>query len=223
VMRTDFVVLQRDDRLKYILRMFAKKRITSAPVLDEGDFIGIVDINMIVRFCTPKRYFFIWKKDARVSLRQLEKVMAAKLAKKPKFVLSPDQMLSDVLAKISSEADCIPVLDKKKKLVGIVRNEDLVKLFLRRFAKGVSEPICGEEKGVGTEIDRVLEVVMKHEWIPARKVARKLGLSEKTVERMGEVLKDHDLIKMRYTFLGGAELGRISTEKGGRKKKKPAQ
>jgi|GEM_PF-5809788 len=221
VMRTNYVVLQRDDRLKCILQTFANKRVTSAVVLDDEDFMGIVDINRIVKFCTPKQYFFMWKKDADVPLKGISRIIAADLVKKPRFTLAPDQRLSDVIAKVSSEMDCIPVLDGKKKLVGVVRNEDLVKLFLRRFAKGAAEPMCKRAKGIGTEIDKVLEVVVKHEWISAKEIAKTLGLSEKTVERMGEVLKDHDLVRMRYSFLGGAELGRLNTEKG--RKKEPAQ
>lgn len=213
VMRKKFVYFQTDDRLKYILKVFAKNGVTSAPVFDDMDFIGIVDTNTIVKYFMPKKFLFIWRKSEDVQLDKLCNITAVDLVKRNHIVLSPDQKLTDILGKIASDIDCIPVVDKNRTIVGVVRNEDITGFLLQKFAE--SECSIEKEKtkaGVGTEIDQVLAIVKQNEWISAKDIAKELGVTVKSVERMGEVLQDHNLIKMRYSFLGGAQLGSIETE-----------
>lgn len=222
VMRTEFVSFQRDDKLLYILQTFSKKKITSAPVFDEKEYIGIVDSKVIVKFFMPKTFLFIWKKDAPVSLEKLRKIIAADMVVKPKTTLNANDNLKSVLNKIVHEVDCIPVFERRK-LVGIVRSEDVVNLLLRKFASGYVEPegkAIPERRRVGTEIDKVYDIVRRYEWISAKEIAEKIGLSVKTVERMGEVLKDHQLVKMKYSFFGGAWLGRVGHERTLKRKHK---
>jgi len=130
VMQTQFVRIQADDKFGSILKTFAKNHITSAPVFDKGEYIGVISISGVVSYFTPPGFLFLWRKKEPTPTKKLEKVIAANLVKKPKTVLRPEQMLHSVLKKIASEADCIPVIDKKGKMVGIVRDEDMLKFFL---------------------------------------------------------------------------------------------
>lgn len=221
IMRTGFVSFQRDDRLKHVLQTFAKHHVSSAPVFDDDEFIGIICTNDIVKFFRPKKFFSVWKSGSPVSPDDLKNVIAADMAVKPKTVLSPDQKLSAVLDKITKDSDCIPVLDKRKKLVGIVRNADVVNMFLHKFAKGEYLKPRKGVVGVGTEIDKVLEFVKGYEWVTVKDISRALGMSVKTVEKMGEVLREHHLVNMRYSFWRGAELGSIKSEKAHKGKRKP--
>ena len=69
VMETNFVSFQADDKLDYVLRKFAKHNITSAPVFDSGEFIGVTNINILLRVLSPKKYLISFKKNAPTPIR----------------------------------------------------------------------------------------------------------------------------------------------------------
>ena len=216
IMRTEYLSLQRDDQLEFILRTFAKNFISSAPVLDKDEFIGIISLHSIMKIFSPKKRFLFFPQRG-VPIPELKRVIAAEIAIKPKVSLNPEQQLKDVVKTIVGIPNCIPVFEKNKKLVGIVRSEDLTFYFMRKLAtceekeKDVYDISKGDLR-VSTDIDQLLAIVHKNEWTPIKEIAKELGLSVKTAEKMGEVLRDHGLVNMRYNFVGGAELGRIEKE-----------
>ncbi len=223
IMRKEFVSLRSDDRLPYILKVFEKNNISSAPVFEGEEFLGIIGLRDIVDFAIPQHFMLFQKEDHMPSVRKLKKVIAKDLTKRNKTILKPEQNLKTVIKRIMGAKVCIPVIDKKKVMVGLVRSEDLAGFLLEKFAKGEwLEPeaeIYNVRKGdrrVQTDIDRILGIVRKKEWTPVRKIAKELGMSVKTAEELGEILHEHRLVRVRYTFLGGAELGRIKKEKAKR-------
>ncbi len=213
-MRTDFISFQSDDKLEHVVKTFAKERITSAPVFDSGEFIGVVSEIGIVKYFTPKRFLFLWKKDKPTPIEEIKKVTAGMLAKKSKIVLRSNQELLSVLPYIVARPYCLPVIDKGK-VVGIVTGDDIVNFFLKEFAKGEYKKELGEvteevteEVGLkmDTEVDKILEIVKRERAVPATKIAKELGLSVKTVEKLGEILTKHHVIRVEYSFFKGAIL-----------------
>lgn len=215
-MRRDFISFQSDDKLDYIVRAFVKNHITSAPVFDNNEFVGIVSDMDLVRYFIPKKYLGLWKKRDATPVEQLKKFIVGKAVRKPRLKLNPEQELTSVLKKIVSQVNCIPVLEKDK-LVGIVRSEDMSKLFLKEFAKHSYDKEfeeVKEESGLtSTELDRILETVNKEGKISIKEISKRLGTSVKTAEKLGECLHEHHLVDMKYSFFGGAELRRVNYEK----------
>ncbi len=217
IMRTEYLFFHRDDQMEFILKTFAKNFITSAPVLDKDEFIGIISLHSIMRFFIPKKRFLFFSQQG-IPIPELKHVIASEIAKNPKASLNPEQKLEDVVGTIAGMPNCIPVFEKNKKLVGIVRSEDLTSYFMRKLAtyeeaeKGAYDISRGDRR-ISTDIDQLLAIVHKKEWTQIKEISKELGLSVKTAEKMGEVLRDHGLVKMRYNFFVGAELGRIEKEK----------
>jgi len=217
VMRTDFISFQVDDKLDYIVKTFAEKNITSAPVFDGKEFKGIADSNQIVNALRPKKFIFLWKKKKQTPMEELNKIIAFTLLKKSRTYLTPEQDLSKVLGKIVNTQDFIPVFDKKN-LVGIVRNEDMNKFVLKEFAKDslqndLKDAKKGLDSNMSTALDKMLTTINKEGKVSAKKIAKDMGISIKSVEKMGECLHRHHLAKMNYSFFKGAEFRRVNNEK----------
>jgi len=221
-MRKKFTSFRADDKLDYILKVFAKKKIGSAPVLDGNEFVGMVCVHRMVKYFTAKEFAGMWSHNAEVDLDGLKKIIANDLAKekKPGVILHPEELVGSVLKKISKEQDCVPVIDKKGKLVGIIRQEDLVNLFLKQCILSKECPVAKEgkknakasKKEMNTELDRLLEIVNEEEEISAGVVAKRMGISKKKIEEMAECLDRHHLIQLKYSFIRGAILRSVDHE-----------
>ncbi len=205
-MRAEFLSFQADDKLDYIVKTFASEKITSAPVFDGNDYAGMVSEISIVEYFMPKKFLFLWKKNKPTPMDEIKKVTALALAKKSSVILNPEQELSDVLVKIVKRSYCLAVMEKGK-LVGIVRDEDLLNFFLKELAKDHYEQELVELKEesvtMGTEIDKIMEIVRSRKEVSCNDVAKELGISIKTVEKLCESLEKHHLIKINYSFLKG--------------------
>lgn len=214
-MKKEFVSFQADDKLEYIVKAMAMHHITSAPVLDDDAFIGVVSDIGIAEYFLPKKFVFLWMKNKPTPIEEIKKVTAKQLAKFSGVVLHPDEDLVNVLPKIVRMPYCIAVLSKKK-LVGIINGEGITTFFLKELAKGEVEAMqsnSNEKKNMNTEIDVILEMVNKEGEIPAGKIAKKLSISIKTAEKIGESLNRHHLMDIRYSFFKGVIFRRLGHEK----------
>lgn len=215
VMRKKFISFRADDKLDYVLEVLAQKKVNSAPVLDGGEFLGIVCVCNMVKYFTSKEFAGMWSSKKDLNTAGLKKIIAADLVKgsSHKIKLNPEDDLVKVLSKIGGKADCIPVIGQDGKLVGIVRNEDLINLFSKQIM--LCDQIGGTKKESGakaskkemiTELDSLLEIVNEEGEISSGALAKRMGISKKRIEEMAECLGRHNLIVLRYSFLGGAIL-----------------
>jgi acetoin utilization protein AcuB len=210
IMRTNFVSFQADDRLKHILKVFADKKVSSAPVFDGEEYLGIVSDQMLIKHFLPKKFLF-WGSKKELPIDKIKNIIAKSLAKKRRLYLKPEQKVDSVAMRVGREGACIPVIENKK-VVGVVRKEDLVvKVLLKHFAKKAGEKKMGKAGGreLHTELDKILEMVNEGGEVSAWNISKKLGISLKTVETLAESLERHHLIKTRYAWLGGMKLRRV--------------
>ncbi len=208
IMRTEYVSFSADDNLAGIVKTFSEKKINSAPVFDSKEFVGIVSDFGMAQYFVPKEFRFLWAASKPTPIEQVKKVTAGQLAKKPILVLSPEQTLESALPRMIRAGECIPVM-KRGKMLGLVRGEDLTEFFLKELAAGdyqenaaVKEDAAGE--GIGSDMDKILEIVRREKEVPCTKIAKELGLSLKTAEKLCDSLGRHDLIEMKHSFLMGS-------------------
>jgi len=217
-MQKKFIALQADDKLDYIVKTFAKNNITSAPVLDGDEFLGVVSDIGIAEYFLPKKFMLLWKRDKPTPIEEIKNVTAGKLAKKSTLILNPEQKLLDVLPKIVKRPYCIAVMEEGK-LAGIVSEQEINSFFLKELAKDeVSEKqaqgIIDIEKEMSTEVDTMISIVNEKGEVTANEIAKQLGISVKSIERLGESLSKHHLVEMKYSFFKGALFKRLRYEKG---------
>lgn len=212
-MRSEFVSFNSEDKLEHVLRTMAKEKISSAPVFEGEDYVGVVSEIGIVDFLRPKKFNLLWKKDKPSPMDEMNKIVVGQLAKKSSVILKPEQELSDVLSKIVRRPYCIPVLDSGK-VVGIVREEDIISFLLKEFAKeDVQEAKILDGSNMQTEVDVLYDLVRQKGKIKLREAAKQLGISDKSCEKLAKSLAEHQLISMEYTFLNGLILKGAGNEK----------
>ena len=202
IMRKDFVSFQSDAKLGMIVKAFAEKGITSAPVFDRGEFLGIVSEGELVRYFAPKKFAFLWIKGKPSPMDEVRKVTAGDLARRPPATFSPDQPLSEALDTIAKSRVCIPVVEGGR-VAGLVRGEDIVNFFLVELAKDESKKGLRKEADTDTAMDAILKIVRRDGQVSCRKISLELGISFKTTEKLCEMLRKHSLIDMEYSFLNG--------------------
>ncbi len=219
IVTEDYVTLQIDDTLEQILKKFVKGKVDSAPVFDDGEFVGVVCYKSILKYFKPKKFLFMWKKGEKRKLDgKVGKIPASKLVYRHPLVLHPETDLESVLGKIINHQICPIVMDKKK-FVGMVTSNDVINFFLRDLAKEeLSENgDLGQKtnrKKIETDLDKIVNMVEEREKVSVKTISKELGITEKTVERLAESLDRHHLIKLKYTFFKGAQLMRLDHEKG---------
>ncbi|MEM2137853.1 MAG: CBS domain-containing protein [Candidatus Anstonellaceae archaeon] len=212
IMRTDFVSFTSDSRLEEVVKAFAEKKINSAPVFEGKEFMGIVSDFGMIKYFTPKEFGFLWLKSKPVAIEQVKNVTAGELAKKPRLVLSPEMPLVGALPKIALASECIPVMEKGK-FVGLMRGEDVTEFFLKMLAADhyQQQAASGTDaqaeaqgnRGIGSTMDDILAVVRRDKEVSCEKIAKELGLSLKTTEKLCESLSRHGLIELRNSFVSG--------------------
>lgn len=210
IMTKDFVSIQADDTLGNIIKTLAKNKITCAPVIDEGEFVGLISDSQLVKYFSPKRYGLLWKKEKESPMGEITKITARQIAKKPSVALEPTKQLSQVLELVAQKTDYIPVVEKGH-LVGLIRGEDIIAFFLKEIAKHdykESAGVIDEDKRLtmDTELDGIVTLVKKRGKILARDVGKELGISQNAVEKLAEILHRHHLVRINYSFLNGVEL-----------------
>jgi len=225
IMRRDFVWFNAGDSFEHVAKSLAEHNVSSAPVFDEGEFVGILSVSEMVRVFSKKDYSLLWKKNKPSPLVLMVKSSAVDFAKKPRTVVSPDSDLEALLPTLAQPFELIPVVEGKK-MIGVVRSSDILKFFLLEVAKGShaasSLPSSQHPKGaeaeestamVGTAIDGLLALIKERRIISSKEAAASLGLTQKSVEKMADTLQRHKIILVEYSLFSGVKLKLIDHDK----------
>jgi len=239
IMRKDFVWFNGGDSFAHVLSRLAQNNISSAPVFHEGKFVGVLSVDEMVRKFSHRDFSNLWRRNKTTPIERMKQMVALEFAKRPHKTLLPDQKLEAVLPVLASASDGVPVVDGKN-MVGIVRPNDVIKFMLSEVAKdahkhevGISPHAKGEAKSkaalsdvssaslggaasassMDTAIDKLLSLVKSEREIKVEDAASRLGLPRLTVERMGQTLSRHHLMKMEYPLFSGAKMRLVENDK----------
>lgn len=201
IMRTDFWYFTADDNLEQIIKTFSKLDIYEAPVIKEGKFIGIISDREISKALLKGGLLSFFAKNRIIERDKLRYITAGKIANSKVFSLRQEDALVNVLSDLASRrADIIPVLDKKK-LVGIVDGEDVMRHVALEFAKeNVSQEFTHPE--LKSIVDSVESIVRSKKKATADEIGKELGIPTRKVEKIGRSLEEHHLVEISYSLLG---------------------
>ncbi|MDI6798681.1 MAG: CBS domain-containing protein [Candidatus Aenigmarchaeota archaeon] len=212
VMTRRVITLDPKMDLKKAIQVLGENEISGAPVLEKNKVVGIVsesDIISIAGRRSPLGLILSFK-DRRFpkQVERLTKVKVRKIMRKKVVTILEDAEISEA-AKMMSRHNInrLPVVDKRKNLVGIVTRGDLVKTLALELAKAV---IRGEAKRpeIETDIDKLLKIINERNRISLDKASKELKISEGEIERWAKALRDHGLIELEYPLVGKAILKR---------------
>lgn len=206
LLREKYTFFDVNDTLETVTGTFVKRHISSAPVVMEGKYVGMISDKSIIRKFVPKKFAGIWVTEVPAPVEKIRRMPIEKLTEKSSAVLKPDQSVESILPLvIEKRIDCLPVVEDGN-LIGIIRGVDVIMVLQRYFAtyehERLSEKPPRERVMMETVLDRILKLVEKEGEIRASEIASQLNITTQAVEKMGSYLEKHGLIKIRRTLWG---------------------
>lgn len=149
VMSKNVIYFSPEDSIFYVAKVFSKKKIAGAPVVERGKVIGMISVTDIVKFLRTKLRIKGGRKFPSLSLlvldiiqsgknfidlkRNMKKMVEAKVKnvmKKKVISIQPEASIFDA-ANLMEKKDVsrLPVISDGK-LVGIVTRKDLLKMLI---------------------------------------------------------------------------------------------
>jgi predicted transcriptional regulator len=201
IMRTDFWYFTADDNLEYMIKTFSKLDMYEAPVVSQGEFIGLVSDKEIAGALLQKGLFSFFSKKKIIDSSKLTKITASKIANRRSLTLNEEEPLVDILEDLAKRrSDIIPVL-RNRKLIGIVDGEDVMRHLSLEVAKeSISDEFAPAE--LKSIVDSVAAIVREKKKVSADEIGKKLGIPVPKVEKIARSLEEHHLAEITYSLLG---------------------
>lgn len=129
IMTTDIFKVTPDTSIKEVDKLFAKRKIRHAPVVDEDKLVGIVSLTDVQRMSFRDAY----SDDPDVDLSIVDMFTVGQVMKeKPVTVSSSDPIIKAAEILTTAEFHALPVVDGDK-LVGIVTTTDIIKYLVSKI------------------------------------------------------------------------------------------
>jgi len=137
IMTTEVITFAPDTGISHIARVFAQEGISGAPVVENGEVIGIVtELDLISRQARPHSPVYLpllgaqiplgGQREYREVVRRILGLTARDIMTAPVDTVGPDADLEEVATlMVENKANPIPVLDAGR-LVGIIGHTDLI-------------------------------------------------------------------------------------------------
>lgn len=130
IMTAQPVTVQVKDRLSEVINIVRKHHFRHVPVVDQGRLVGIISKNDLDRLSFSD--YLPNEEDADDAIVEMLSVSQV-MTHKPRTVAQSETIYQ--VAKILSKEEfhALPVVDEKKKLVGIVTTTDVIKYMLEQY------------------------------------------------------------------------------------------
>jgi CBS domain-containing protein len=204
IMTKNPIVVDTNDTLSYVMRLFADKNISGVPVVREENFVGVVSESDIIKLIGKKES----PEERALGIKRLTVVKVSDVMHRSPVFVYEYTKLSDA-ADLMNKHDItrLIVLDDKKKIVGIVARSDIIRgvakeLLYRILKKKEDEKV----RKIDTDIDEVLNIVERKGSIDIDEIKKKLMLPEDKIEEWGKILESHGLLELFYPAVGKPKL-----------------
>jgi len=173
--------------LEEVTEIFKKNKISGAPVLDKKFFIGEISKTDILKLIKKNSLEEIDEKDREL----LRKIIVASVMKKP-ICISENASLEAAKKKMEKyNIKRLLVLDRKKRLVGIITRTDLLKYAPKQEIKDT----------ISTKIDEMLKI-LEEAPTTSKKLSKILNIPENLIESWAKTLEEYGLIEISYPAIG---------------------
>lgn len=211
IMKKDFLCFEYEDTLAVAAKKLVDSGLSEAPVVRQRKFVGMFLTSDLVAALVRTSLL------GRASTADTNKVRAdivGKHFRSTRTWLAPDaDLLSAFLLLVHRNVDVIPVLDKEKKILGVVHVADVRKEIAKMLAAGGKIPVRTPEKlqelerlGGKTAIDHIVHYVQEKGSATAADVAKQCSLTVDEVEEYANSLEKNGLLKLEYTVFGKLKL-----------------
>lgn len=215
IMKKEFIYFDFTDTLPYAIKKMAEGNFSSAPVIRKGKLRGMLLTSNLAAAIVKTNVF---SKPSFVSMDKVKEEMVGRHADKGIIwqTLTPESDIVDAfLVSAKTGVSVIPVVDKNKKMVGVVYASDLRKEMAKMLITGKAPKSAIESReGVGgddedketTPIDEIVKLVNEKGSILAKDAAHQCKLNVTEVEEYANSLAKKRIIKIEYDILGRMRL-----------------
>jgi len=187
LMTREIIPVYPNQSLMDVIKLFLEKNISGAPVLDKNLFVGEISKTDVLRVVDKADISELEKED----YEKLSKVKVFEVMKKPICITddAPIQKAKRLMDKFKIRR--LLVIDKEKRLVGIITRTDLL--------KGESKEKIREK--IYTKIDEMVRMI-ERENLDISTISKRLGVPENLVEEWAKILEENGLIEINYRAIG---------------------
>jgi CBS domain-containing protein len=187
LMTRNIIPVYSTQNLSEAAKLFMEKNISGAPVLEKNLFVGEISKTDILQIAGKQELSQLTKED----FEKLEKIMVHEVMKKPICILESETVEKAKKMMDKFKIRRLLVIDKKKRLVGIITRTDLL--------KGESKEKIKEK--IYTKIDEMVKMVEK-ESLDISTISKRLNVPENLVEEWAKILEESGLIEINYKAFG---------------------
>lgn len=129
-MTDEVVTVDEDTSLLEAHRLMGTKRIRFLPVIRDGQMVGVVTRTDLMS-SDPSRLASRNNQELslKILIQPVEKVMTRSI-----ISTAPDLLVTDVARlMLENKVHCLPVIDKRKNLVGVISESDLFLMIVQKF------------------------------------------------------------------------------------------
>jgi CBS domain-containing protein len=205
IMTKNPIAVNTNDTLSYVMRLFADKKISGVPVLQDENLVGVVSESDIIKTIGRKELL----KQKAFGLKKLTEVKVGEVMHRNPVFVHEYTKLSDATDLMNKyDITRLVVLDDKRKIVGIVTRSDIIRgvakeLLYKILRKKEEERV---KLKIDTDIDEVLKIVERKGSIDIDDIKKRLLLPEDKIEEWGKILESHGLLELFYPAVGKPKL-----------------
>ncbi|MDE1798491.1 MAG: CBS domain-containing protein [Candidatus Micrarchaeota archaeon] len=208
LMRGVSFYLDSDAPIAYAAKKLVEMDVSEAPVVHKGKFIGMFLTSDLSAALVKTRLF--GRPSAATASELQKQTVGAHLTSRNTFLAPGSDILSAYLLLIRRNVGAIPVVDNRKRLVGMVYASDLRKEMLKmisasgaklpaRAAAAIAPPVS---LGGQTVIDQIVHYIAQKGSVSANDVAKHCNLTLDEVEDYASSLERNRLLRVEYDMLG---------------------
>ncbi len=213
IMKKDFLCFDYGDTLSFAAKKLVEAKLSEAPVVRQRKFVGMFLTSDLVAALVKTSIF---GKASTADTNKVKNDVVGRHFRSTRTWLAPDaDMVSAFLLLVHRNVDIIPVLDKEKKIIGVVDVADVRREIAKMLSAGGRIPVRTPENlqelemlGGKTAIDHIVHYVQEKGVAGAEEVAKKCGLTVDEVEEYANSLEKNGLLKLEYTVFGKLKLHR---------------
>jgi CBS domain-containing protein len=195
IMTKDVIAIDSQNSLATFVNVLKDRNISGMPVLEHDELVGVISKKDIFKLFGINDL----NKLTEEMMEKLKTMKVKDLMKKPITIYfkSSIEKAANMMKKYSINR--LIVVDKNKKMVGIISKTDLV--------KGASKVIV--KKKIETTIDEVLKIIEEKGSITIDEIAKKFHVDVSVIEEWAKILEEHRLASINYPIIGKPYLSLI--------------
>jgi CBS domain-containing protein len=203
VMTTDIKTVKSDDNLRKVMDLLSENKITGAPVVERDKIVGVISEADIIKVMDVRKILDAKKDEIKIS--ELEKIKTKEIMSRDPIVINQKENVTDASELMyKHHVNRLPVVDDKKRLVGIIAKEDVIRGITSEFFK---KAIKVDMKSViGTVIDELINIVEKKESVAILDLSKQLKVDPEQIEEWAKLLEERGMIEIEYSPIGPPKL-----------------